>query len=160
MKILICHLLAVASLSISHEAASAEAPEAPLSVQLRGTSEEVLQFIEDHFGKGQTNGFRLTSNGDRASTYKADCMAVPYMNAFNCRALMMTVADPRWDGPTAVLTFSTAEVDGIVSLTGLWEWCATSFDGKSKCIPNRGHEKMNGLLRKFDQAFKQDVRPL
>ena len=135
-------------------------PEPPISVQLRGTSVEVQQFIEERFRKNATNSFRVESATDRAITLKANCMDVPDMNAFKCSLIMMAVGNSRWDGPYAVITFRTAEVRGIVNLTVASEWCATNAFGKTNCMPYGSNAEANDLLRKLDQAYQREVRPL
>jgi hypothetical protein len=138
-----------------------QAPAEPLiSVQLRGTSVEVQQFIEDRFRKNASNGFRVESATDRAITFKAYCMNVPGMNAFSCSAIMMGVGNSRWDGPYSVVTFRTAEIRGIVNLTVNSEWCATNPFGKTNCMPSENNSESNELLRKIEQAYQREVRPL
>lgn len=150
-----------ASLIIAGCATAPQAPPEPLiSVQLRGTSVEVQQFIEDRFRKNASNSFRVESATDRAITLKANCMDVPNMNAFKCTAIMMAVGNSRWDGPYAVITFRTAEIRGIVNLTVASEWCATNAFGKTNCMPNGSNAEENDLLRKIDQAYQREVRPL
>ena len=68
-------------------------PEAPISVQLRGTSVEVQQFIEERLRKDPSIGLRVESATDRAITFKTDCMNVPKMNALSCAAIMMAVGN-------------------------------------------------------------------
>lgn len=149
------------SLMISGCATVQQAPPEPLiSVQLRGTSVEVQQYIEERFRKNPSNGFRVESATDRAITLKADCMDVPNMNAFKCAVIMMAVGNSGWDGPYAVITFRTAEIRGIVNLTVASEWCATNAFGKTNCMPNGSNAEANELLRKIDQAYQRDVRPL
>ena len=135
-------------------------PEPQISVQLRGTSVEVQQFIEDRFRKNPAAGFRVENATDRVITFKADCMNVQSMNSFKCAAIMMAVGNSRWDGPFAVITFRTAEVRGVVNLTAIAEWCATNALGKSNCMPNGSNADANDLLRKINQAYQSEVRQL
>ena len=149
------------SLIIAGCATAPQAPTEPLiSVQLRGTSVEVQQFIEDRFRKNASNSFRVESVTDRAITLKANCMDVPNMNAFKCIAIMMAIGNSRWDGPYAVITFRTAEIRGIVNLTFSSEWCATNAFGKTNCMPNASNAEANDLLRTIDRAYQREVRPL
>ena len=131
--------------------------EAPISVQLRGTSVEVQQFIEDRIRK---MGLRVESATDRAITFKSDCMNVPDMNALKCSLIMMAIGNSRWDGPHALLTFRTSEVRGVVNLTGTSEWCATNPFGKTNCIPNGPVAQMNMMLHMIDGSYRGEVRPL
>ena len=140
--------------------APARPPEPLISIQLRGTAVEVQQFIEDRFRKNQTAGFRIENATDRAITFKADCMNVPNMNAFKCAAVMMAVGNSRWDGPFVVLNFRTSEIRSVVNLTATSEWCATNAFGKSNCMPGGSNAEMNDLLRKIDQAYQTEIRPL
>lgn len=135
-------------------------PEPLISVQLRGASVEVQQFIEDRFRKNTSSSFRVEAATDRSITFKANCMDVPSMNAFKCAAIMMAVGNSRWDGPYAVITFRTAEIRGVVNLTVASEWCATNAFGKTNCMPNGSNAEANDLLRKIDQAYQREVRPL
>ncbi|GEM_PF-3531510 len=145
-------------------AGCAKAPQVPpeplISAQLRGTSIEVQQFIEDRFRKIASNNFRVESATDRAITFKANCMDVPNMNPFKCAAIMMAVGNSRWDGPYSVITFRTAEIRGIVNLTVVSEWCATNAFGKTNCTPDGSNAEANNLLRKIDQAYQREIRPL
>lgn len=140
--------------------APSQPPEPLISVQLRGTSVEVQQFIEEIFRRNQGAGFRVENATDRAITFKADCMNVPNMNAFKCAAIMMAVGNSRWDGPYALITFRTAEIRGVVNLTAGSEWCATNAFGKSNCMPNGSNAEANDLLRKIEQAYQSEIRPL
>ena len=136
-------------------------PESPISVQLRGTSVEVQQFIEDRFRKKQElSGFRVENATDRVITFKADCMNLQTMNAFKCAAIMMAVGNSGWDGPFAVFNFRTSEIRGIVNLTVTSEWCATNAFGKSNCIAGGSNAEMNDMLRKLDKVYQAEVRPL
>ena len=149
------------SLIIAGCATTPQTPlEPPISVQLRGTSVEVQQFIEDRFRKNASNIFRVESATDRAITLKANCMDVPDMNAFKCALILMAVGNSGWDGPHAVITFRTAEIRGIVSLTVSSEWCATNAFGKTNCMPNGSNAEANDMLRKLDQAYQREVRTL
>lgn len=150
--------MAVISIMTGCATVPATPPEPLITAQLRGTSVEVQQFIEERFRQG--TAFRVENATDRAITFKADCMSVPSMNAFKCTAVMMTVGNSRWDGPFAMITFRTSEIRGVVNLTAVSEWCATNAFGKSNCISNSSNSELNDLLRKIDQAYQNEVRPL
>jgi hypothetical protein len=150
-----------ASLIVAGCATAPQAPPEPLiSVQLRGTSVEVQQFIEDRIFKNGSDGFRVESATDRAITFKAHCMDMPNMNTFECANILMAVGDVGWDGPYSVLTFRTAEIRGIVHLTVSVEWCATNAFGKTNCKRSRRNAAANDFLREIEQAYQREVRPL
>ena len=152
--------LVVASLLSGCATRPTTPPEAPISVQLRGTSVEVQQFIEERLRTNSSLGLRVESATDRAIAFKADCINVPDMNAFKCAAVMMAVGNSRWDGPFAVMTFRTSEVRGVVNLTGISEWCATNAFGKTNCMANGSNAQMNDLIRTIDDTYQREVRPL
>lgn len=160
MKIRSIFGLVLSAISAGCATVPSPPPEPLTSVQLRGTSVEVQQFIEDRFRRNQGAGFRVENATDRAITFKADCMNVPNMNAFKCATIMMAVGNSRWDGPFAVITFRTAEIRGVVNLTAGSEWCATNAFGKSNCMPNGSNAEANELLREIEQAYQSEVRPL
>ena len=148
------------SVSLAGCATAPGAPPEPLiSVQLRGTSVEVQNFIEERFRKNSGSGFRVENATDRAITFKGDCMNVPDMNAFKCSLIMMAVGNSRWDGPYAVIAFRTAEIRGVVNLTVSSEWCATNAFGKSDSgqtvsVAKRRPATQDGA------ASESEVRPL
>ena len=137
--------------------APTQPPEPLISVQLRGTSVEVQQFIEERFRKNPGSGFRVENATDRAITFKADCMNVPNMGAFKCSLIMMAVGNSRWDGPYAMFTFRTAEIRGLVNLTATSEWCAINAFGKSNCMPNGSNSEANDFLRRIEQIGRAHV---
>lgn len=133
-------------------------PEPDISVQLKGTSVEVQNFIEERVRKNPGADFRVDSATDRAIVFKANCMDMPDMNAFKCAMIMMGVGNSGWDGPFAITTFRTAEIRGVVNLTVSTEWCAANAFGKTNCMPEGTSMERNKLLRKIKASYEQEAQ--
>lgn len=127
--------------------------EEPLSLKLSGTAVEVQQFIEEYMLK-RGLGYRVEAATDRSIIFKTACSNIPQVAGFKCGLIMTAVGNSRWDGPYAVVTFRTADIRGVVTVSGAAEWCATNAFGKTNCMPNGGAADMNDLLRIIDNNYR------
>ncbi|GEQ78044.1 hypothetical protein CTTA_5049 [Comamonas testosteroni] len=150
-KLAISMLVAVA---LTGCASSPSRPvEEPLSLKLNGTAVEVQQSIEEYMLR-RGLGYKVESATDRSIVFKTACSNIPQVAGFKCGLIMMAVGNSRWDGPYAVVTFRTADIRGVVTVSGSAEWCATNAFGKTNCMPNGAAADMNDLLRSIDSNYK------
>ena len=65
----------------------------------------------------------------------------------------MLVGNSGWDGPFAVIGFSTAEIRGFVTVSMTSQWCATNVYGRENCIRHGTNAELNTALRDLERAF-------
>lgn len=132
--------------------------ESPISIQLKGTSTEVQNFIEDRIRSRGNGVFSVENANDRLLTLKADCNRLPNQKPMQCGLIMMGVGNSRWDGPYLMLNFRTNQIRENVNVTVQSEWCAVNAFGKSNCMPAGNTNENNDILRGIKMAYDSEVR--
>lgn len=132
--------------------------ESPISIQLKGTSTEVQQFIEERMRIRGNGAFTVENANDRVLTLKADCFKLPKINSVQCAALMMGIGNSRWDGPFLMVNFRTNQIREMVNVTLQTDWCAVNAFGKSNCMPAGNVSENNETLRQFKEAYEAEIR--
>ncbi len=132
--------------------------ESPLSIQLKGTSTEVQNFIEERI-RSRGNGVMNVENAsDRLLTMKADCNRLPNQKPLQCGLIMMGIGNSGWSGPYLMLNFRTNQIRENVNVTVQSEWCAVNAFGKSNCMPAGNTNENNEILRGIKMGYESEVR--
>lgn len=138
-------------------------PEAPISIQLKGTAVEVQNFIEQNInnthGKIAKN-LRVTSADNRSITFQTDCMKVDSYGAVSCTLILTVVGNTGWDGPFLTITYRTNEIREVTTVTLLSQWCAINLVGKTNCIDSATTAITNQYLRELKSNYENKVRKL
>jgi hypothetical protein len=130
--------------------------EAPISVQIKGTSIEVQNFIEERMRVNSSGVFYIENSSDRSITLKANCNRLPNQKPLQCGLIMMGIGNSHWDGPYLMMTFRTADIRGTINVTLQSEWCAINAFGKSNCMPAGTNNEHNEILRNMKRMFEAD----
>lgn len=155
IKSLLC---GVASVTITG-CATAPPQDPVISINLKGTTNEVQIFIEENLSlinRKLTPSYTVDSSTDRAISFKSHCMNVPEMTSFSCALVMMMVGNSGWDGPYSVVTFRTTEYKGAVKVTASSTWCATNAFNKQNCGPATSNREINESLRQLEVLFTRN----
>jgi len=132
--------------------------EAPISIQLKGTSTEVQNFIEEKIRQFSNGAINVENASDRVLTLKADCRNMPNQKPMQCGLIMMTIGNSGWSGPFLISNFRTNQIRDVVNVTFQSEWCATNAFGKSNCMPADTNNDKNQMLRMIKNAYENEVR--
>jgi hypothetical protein len=132
--------------------------ESPISIQLKGTSTEVQNFIEDRIRRNGNGVFSVENANDRLLTLKANCNRLPNQKPMQCGLIMMGVGNSRWDGPYLMLNFRTNQIRENVNVTVQSEWCAINALGKSNCMPAGNINENNDILRGIKTGYDSEIR--
>jgi hypothetical protein len=132
--------------------------EAPISIQLKGTSTEVQNFIEEKIRQASNGSVYVENATDRVLTLKADCRNMPNQKPMQCGLIMMGIGNSGWSGPFLISNFRTNQIRDVVNVTFQSEWCATNAFGKSNCTSADTNNEKNRILRMIRDAYENEVR--
>ena len=135
--------------------------EGPISIQLKGTSVEIQNFIEEimqqkYADKTRYKKLEIINADNRSITFQTECMNLKSNGAFKCTGILMLVGNTGWDGPFLTITYRTNEVAGITTVKSEYKYCATNILGKISC----GLESIvnsNKNLRELEISFNKNT---
>lgn len=136
--------------------------EQPISIELKGTSVEIQNFIEKNLSNshGQyAKDLRVISADSRSITFSTDCINVSYLGVISCSLTKSLIGNTGWNDMVLNIVYRTNEIRGVTVVRLDTKLCTTNIiNSKTNCIDEGNNERRNRFLLDLKNDYELQVK--
>lgn len=136
--------------------------EQPISIELKGTSVEVQNFIEKNLSNYQgkyAKDLKVVHADNRSIVFSTDCTNVNYLGVVSCTFSKSLIGNTGWNDMVFNATYRTNEIRGLTVVRLETKLCTTNMIGSNtKCVNEGSNEVNNIYLRNLKNDYDSQVK--